>query len=354
MPTSCRIASPLKTVILGLGRAGWRLHLLPMQQHGGFEIIGVVDPEEDRCQEAAQACGAVRYASLDEALKRSDAVLYVVATPSFSHFEEAGKILRAGRHCILEKPMALCLEEAATLVSLAHRNHARLFVHHSLLHQPEFHRLKAVKESRVLGPLFHIRAFWGGYRRRWDWQTLKKNGGGQINNSCSHLFSMLLPLLDSPVVSLWADCRNIKDAGDAEDHVEINLKTESGLTAVLLISSAMVQKGPRWILAGKHGTLSSDGKKSQLTYYHGAGLPIPPVIDGAAPGRRYSCEVLDWQKEETLLSDQPLPPSFHQNVVDVLCHGSEPFITPECAMEVVRLTEWVHRATNQPTHPSIT
>jgi len=337
-------SSLIKVVILGLGRAGWRLHFLPLLEQEGFEIVGVVDPEEERCDEAAARCLCVRYASLDEALSKSGATLYVVATPSFAHFEETRKILSAGCHCILEKPMALSVPDAEELVALAAEKGLHLFVHHSLLHRHEFNHLKEVLASGVLGPLFHIRVFWGGYRRRWDWQTLRKNGGGQINNTCTHAFSMILPLLDSEVVDLWSSFRNVKDSGDAEDHVEVVLKTASGTTVDLLITSAILQSAPRWILAGKYGSLSCDETTSRLSYYNGASAPARKVIDTAAPGRTYSTESLDWQERTHRIADQPLPPSFYQNVFDVLERGGEPFSTPGSALEVVRLVEWVHEA----------
>jgi len=338
-----RLETPITVGIVGLGRAGWGLHFEPIQKLSGFKITAVADPLPERREEAAGLTGCATFPSIDELLEKSDAQLVVIATPSSTHYDDTLKALKAGRHCITEKPLALSFPEANELVALARENKLQLFVHHSHLHLPSYHHLKKVVESGRLGELFTLRTCWGNYARRWDWQTLKKNGGGQLNNTCPHILSVVLPLLGSPVKEVFADLRNIKDAGDAEDHVHVVLKTESGVTADVLVSSAFALSGPRWLLCGKHGTMLSDGQNGTIRYYDGANVAPLSVLDAAAPDRQYMRETLPWQEEE--LTAEPVPvKSFHENVIEVLTGKAEPVVTPESAAEVTRVIDLILEA----------
>ncbi len=339
------MSTPITVAIVGLGRAGWSLHLNPILAIPGFKIVAVADPAADRCAEAVEKTGGCQtFANIDELLAGSDAQVVAVATPSSFHYSDAIKVLNAGRHCILEKPIALSHAEAQEMVALAKEKNLKLFVHHTFLHRPEYHHFQKVIDSGKLGPIYNIRIIRGGYARRWDWQTLRKNGGGQLNNTCPHFFTLLLPLLGSPVKDVFADLRNIKDAGDAEDHVHVVLRTESGITGDLTISSALAgENGPTYTLNGKYGGLTSDGVTSKLRYYDPTKVDSLEVIDAAAPGRAYLREELPWVEETITVEPAPVS-GFHQNIFDVLANGAEQVVTPESAAEVVRVTEMCYAA----------
>lgn len=328
---------PITVGIVGLGRAGWSLHMEPVLEIPDFKIVAVADPLEERCREAHNRIGCETYSCTGDLLKGSGAELVVVASPSLSHFADAALVLGAGRHCVCEKPMALETDEAFELVGMARERGLGLFVHHTYLHRPQFHHMRSVLESGVLGELFAARVCWAGYNRRWDWQTLRKNGGGQMNNIGSHVLSILLPLLGSRVSDIFADLRNVKDAGDAEDHVEAFLRTEGGVTASVVVSTAMALAVPRWSLCGTRGAFLSDEKTSTIKSFEPGALADVSVIDAAAPGREYMSENIPWK--ETTVEVPPAPVAgFHQNVLDCLMSGAEPIVTPESAAEVVRVT----------------
>lgn len=334
---------PIRVGIVGLGRAGWKMHLRAMRALPGFQIVAVADPLPERRDEAFELTGCQRFASIDELLQAPDLQLVVVATPSSTHYADIFKVLSLGLHCIAEKPLAFRAEEAENLVSLARQNNVALFVHHTHLHKGEFYHLQSVLESGLLGKLFLLRLSWTDFRRRWDWQTLKKNGGGILNNTGSHALTILLPLLKGRVTEAFVDMRNIKDAGDAEDHVHALLRTSCGTTVDFLISSAIALDGPKWLLCGSSGTLVCDGKTSTMRSFDPAQVPDLQVLDTAAPGREYQNEELPWVETQQPIGPAPVP-GFHENVLDVLHSGADPVVTPESAAEVVRVLELIAEA----------
>src|SRR5690606_22965568 len=154
-------------------------------------------------------------------------------TPTPLHEPDAEKIYKAGRHCLLEKPIAFDYHGSLRIAELAKKAGKGLFVHHQHMVMPQVHLLRSVIDSGKLGRVFSIRFNWGGYRIRNDWQTLKKNGGGILNNHGPHAFTILTHLLDGKVAELNSYIQHIKDAGDADDHVEIFLKTDKDQVASL-------------------------------------------------------------------------------------------------------------------------
>jgi len=113
-----------KVAVVGLGVMGLR-HLrvlLGLEQR--FEVVGTYDVRPDAPTPAA----APRFGSEDEAVACAEVL--VVATPIASHAEVAGRVLAAGRHALVEKPLCATSDEARAVIAAA-RAGARLFVGHS-------------------------------------------------------------------------------------------------------------------------------------------------------------------------------------------------------------------------------
>lgn len=330
---------PIRTAIVGLGRAGWLIHLADLKGDSRFQIVGAADPDPERCREMEKAHQCPTFSSLLEMLQAVDTELVIVATPTMHHYPDAVRVLESGCHCVLEKPMAAEHEDSLRLVEQARCSSGKLFIHHQQVFRPEYLHLREVVSSNVLGDIFHLEVYWSRYSRRWDWQTLMKNGGGQLNNHGSHALSMLLPLLDGKVTDVTADLRNIKDAGDAEDHAFLFLKTEGRMTASITVTSVSALPMSRWRILGSRGTLECDGTTSRLRYYHAGEVASLEAIDTAAPGRAYQGEHIPWLEEVRNVADTPGAGGFYDNVYHVLRDNGKMRVTMDDALEVMRVIE---------------
>jgi len=340
----------IPVAIVGLGRAGWSIHVAELQTRRDFRIVDVADPDATRRAEAAQRLACPTHATLDALLKRTSARLVVLATPSSHHEAETLRVLRSGRHCIVEKPMTTTYAGARRMIAAARKARRRLFVHQNSRFGKEFLQLHQIAASGLLGRIFEVRATFVSYHRRNDWQTLRRNGGGLLNNLGAHVLDMTLQLLDGPVVSLTSDLQHIKDAGDSEDHAHLFMKTRRGQVAdVTLSTSSALSAGPRWMLLGTCGALSSDGVTIKLCYHDPQRAPALQVIDGPAPGRKYSNdEVLPWKEETRTIASTASRGGFYDNVAGVLLHGAKMAVTPESAADSIRLIEWAREKTKFP------
>ena len=340
-------AEPIRYGIVGLGRAGWDIHVRQLRERSDARIVAVVDPVAERCAEASGELGCKTHKSLAKLLKQGDVEVVVVATPSVLHAADSIKAMRAGKHVVVEKPMAMNLAEADRMIKVSQETGRKLFVHQNYRFHPEFLHLQEVVRSGIIGRVFHIRNYISSFVRRNDWQTLARNGGGVLNNTCPHFIDQLLQLMGGTITQVMGDLQQIASAGDVEDHVKALMRSDNGCTADLEISTAenIAQPLPKWILCGTHGTLTSDGKTSTIRWFDPAQVQPLPVIDGPAPNRKYgNQDKLPWQ-EKTVDAVGPSAGTFYDNVAAVIRRGEPMVITPQSVREVIKVIAMIRKGT---------
>lgn len=119
--------TPLAVVVVGIGHLG-RHHLRLARTLPGWRCAGAFDPDRARLEATCAEFGAEPLASIEEAVSRAEAA--VIASPTVTHREVAGRFLAAGRHVMVEKPIAASVAEAREMVALARHNGVVLGVGH--------------------------------------------------------------------------------------------------------------------------------------------------------------------------------------------------------------------------------
>lgn len=328
--------------VLGLGRAGWEIHIRQLKDHPRFRVVEVADPDPVRRVEAERELGCRSFASRDELLDGGSSSLVVVATPNTCHEEDALAVARSGRDCVLEKPVAMSYAGAVRVAGAFSDRGRQVFPHHQHLFSQEHQLLKELISSGRLGEVFEIRYHWVAFVRRNDWQTLRKNGGGHFNNNGPHALSTILDLLGAPLTSLAGYTAHIKDAGDADDHASFLLRTANGRSGVLLLSTCCATPLPKFTILGSAGTAwpGETAGQIRIKFFDPARAPALEVKDGPAVGRTYGTgEHLPWQEEILDPSSQP-ELAFYDNIADVLSGVSRPRAAIQGAVEVARALEW--------------
>ena len=84
--------------------------------------------------------------------------------------------------------------------------------------------MKEVIQSGKLGRIVLVKIYAHSFGRSWDWQTLKKSGGGELRNNAPHIIDQALQLLGDKKPEVFCDLRRTLTLGDAEDHVKITLR----------------------------------------------------------------------------------------------------------------------------------
>jgi scyllo-inositol 2-dehydrogenase (NADP+) len=328
--------------IIGLGRSGWDIHAAGIGALDRFDVVAVADPLAERRAEADARFGCASY-DVPEKLIADDAVeLVVVATPSHTHVPLAVAALEAGKHVVVEKPLAQTAAEVDVMVAAADKADRVLTCFHNRRFDPDFVTIQDVIASGRLGEVILIRRHGHRFARRADWQTLRRLGGGELPNTASHFLDQLLQLIDDGPVELFADLRQAVSAGDAEDHVKLCLKTENGPVVDLESSAAVTMAQPDWIIAGTAGGLVSQDNRITVRWHDPDTLPTLESDDGVAPGRQYGTgEEITWF-EETI---EVAPPGgertlqYYQRLADTLRDGADVFVTPESVRRQITLLE---------------
>jgi len=126
LPTMSQIPS-IPVAVAGIGHLG-RHHLRLACTLPGWECVGAYDPDRSRLETLCAEFDARPLGSLEEALDRCQAV--VVASPTVSHLEVCAPFLAAGRHVMVEKPIAATVEQARKMIDLAKAGGSVLAVGH--------------------------------------------------------------------------------------------------------------------------------------------------------------------------------------------------------------------------------
>ena len=123
----------IATVVVGYGLAGQAFHCPLVRRQPGLRLHGVVarNPEVRAHALSQLGIGVRAYAHLDDALADPEVQLVVVATPHDSHAELTVRTLEAGRHCVVDKVMALSAAEADAMIEARDRSGCLLSVFHN-------------------------------------------------------------------------------------------------------------------------------------------------------------------------------------------------------------------------------
>ncbi len=334
------MATKLKVAIAGLGRAGWSIHFNKLKDAPSFQLVAVIDPLPDRLEEAAALSGCRSYRTPGAFWKKERPDILVVATPTRLHERHARRALSEGCHVILEKPMTTTLRSADRIIEEAQR-HGRLV----LVYQPhrlaaETQTLRRILDSGVLGPIYLIRRSLTRYVRRSDWQSLRKHGGGMLNNYGAHYIDQLLYISDgTPVVDMQCNLWAVATRGDADDVVKVWLRTRQNQLLDLEINQAAALPLPPWHVCGRYGTLVQSEDAFHIRYYNPEQAPELKVFDGAAPGRSYdNKDRLPW-REETVPIRSEAQLDFYANIHETLTGSAEPHVKTRESRELIRVIE---------------
>ncbi len=233
--------------ILGCGRIAKRhAELLGTGQIAGAKLVAVCDSDGARAAAFAARFGVRGFNSLEDMLASPGIDVVSILTPSGMHAGHAIKVARAGRHIVVEKPMALTLADADAMIDAADRAGVRMFVvKQNRFNVPVVKAREALDAGRfgqlVLGT---VRVRWCRDQSYYDqdaWRGTWAQDGGVIANQASHHVDMLGWFM-GPVESVHA--RGVRALVDieAEDTAVATFRFRNGALGVVEATNAVRPK----------------------------------------------------------------------------------------------------------------
>ena len=282
----------LRAVVAGAGANVWQFHDAALDAIGA-QVVAVFDPDEDAARRVAAQRGCAVAADLDELLGH-DADLAIVLAPHVHHAETTVACLRAGRHVLVEKPMAVTAAETDRMIGEAVRAGRILAVGVQQRTRDEVIAAKGLVDARELGELRRadLLATWprrGSYFRTSPWRaTWAGEGGGILINQGQHDLDLLCWLLGPPA-TVVARTSSAMHGLEVEDTAAALLQWPGGALGAVRISSAERDESQRIELTGTRGRLRLtpgrlEVRRSEVDFREYAaadGDPYAPPADGA-------------------------------------------------------------------------
>src|ERR1700674_1767629 len=272
--------------VIGLGFVG-KAHLESLRRIG-VPVRGMLGSSRERSEGARESLGLERaYASLDDLAADAAVSVVHICTPNYVHFEQASRLLRAGKHVLCEKPLAMDSRESEMLVKLARECGRVGGVAYNLRYYPLCHEAKAAVASGVIGqPRLVHGSFlqdWLLFPTDWNWRLDPKLGGElrAVSDIGTHWLDLMMWITGRKVTEVCADLATVlpirhrprgrvetfQKASNAEndevpittdDYASVLLHFENDLHGVMSVSQVSAGRKARlWFeIDGTEGSLA--------------------------------------------------------------------------------------------------
>ena len=209
-------------------------------------LEAVVDGYPAHAIAVSESTGA-RVATFDEVLADHKIDAVSIATPADTHFGLAMRVLQAGKHVFVEKPLALDPSEAEELIEAASRHDKRLMVGHLMQYHPVFREMHALVAAGAIGKLSYV------YSNRMSLGKLRTEEN-VLWSFAPHDVSMVLALAGTNPVSVTAQGAAIVTPG-VHDWCTVQMTFADGLKAHIQTSWLHPFKEQRLVAIGTDGMM---------------------------------------------------------------------------------------------------
>ncbi len=240
---------------IGLGMMGQ--HHARVYSELECQLIGVVDTDIETAENIGKKYGVRSYSDYTKLLPQVDAVS--IAVPTSLHYQIAMDFIKQGVHCLVEKPLAISLDEAEKMVRAAEKNHVKLMVGHIERFNPAVLRLKQLICEEVLGELMIIST------RRVGPFVSRIRDVGIIVDTATHDIDVVRYLVGREPVGVFSKAGRFKHS--KEDHAIVILDFGS-TTASIEVNWFTPHKVRSLVVTGSKGIAYLDYIKQELVVHN--------------------------------------------------------------------------------------
>lgn len=315
-------SSPIKVGIIGFGNIG-QIHSKVLAHHKDARVVAIATRHPARLSTTDKPPVEV-YADYRELLMRSDVDLVSVCTPSGQHAAQALDALAAGKHVVVEKPLAMDLASGNRMVQTARERELFLSVISQRRLEPQNLYLKGVLDDGSLGRPVLGEALLRWYRDQSyydsaDWRGTTKEDGGVLMNQGIHLIDLLRWYM-GPTTEVSGTVSTLTHRMEAEDTGVATLRFTSGALGIIAATTSAPPGLPEELnLFFEEGSVSVHG--SQVARWEVPNVPPPPSIEVSESGA----------VDPTAIGAQGHLRQW-EDIIDALQTGREPAVTGEEAL----------------------
>ena len=233
----------LKFALVGCGRISKRhSELLGYSQIKGAKLVALCDLSVTKAKKISDLFNIAAYDDMDKMMQNESIDVVVVLTPSGLHAKHVVNLSKYGKHIMVEKPMALTIEDTENMIYACDENNIKLFV----IKQNRFNvpvvKLREALESGRFGKLSlgTVRVRWARHQTYYDqdsWRGTWAMDGGVLTNQASHHVDMLEWMMGD-VESVFAKMTTALADIETEDTAIVTLKFKNGALGIIEATTA--------------------------------------------------------------------------------------------------------------------
>ena len=333
-----------RVAVVGTGAIGAD-HIASFKLHPAATVVAIAEVSPERGREAAARFGVPEVVTdYRKLLARDDIDVISVAVPNYLHASVALDALRAGKHVMLDKPMATNARDAAKLVQEAKKRGVLFMVGQNFRFNSDTQTARQIVERGTLGEVYHAKTSWrrrAGIPRIGSWFTQKRfAGGGCTYDIGVHALDRCLYLMgefDAAAVSGQTFAkfgpRGLGNGGWGRSEIDPKARFDVDDLSIALIklrSGRTVLLEASWAAHGPH----TDVNATEL-FGTEAGLSLPPIQLFKQTKGGYMTEAMDL-----------LPPKVNTNrmvhFIDCLLGKAKPFVAPAESLAVQKILDAIY------------
>ncbi|MEZ4309553.1 MAG: Gfo/Idh/MocA family oxidoreductase [Polyangiaceae bacterium] len=324
----------IRVAVAGSGRWGIN-HVRALAASPLAEITAVCDPSPQALDRArAYAPRARLTPRFEDLLAAPDIDAVILATPARLHAVMAESALAAGKHVLVEKPLALSAADAARTVRAAARAEKTLMVGHLMLFHPVVRRMREVIDSGELGNIHYL------YALRVNLGVIRRDENAMWSLA-PHDLSMILHLVDAPPDTVTARGGTYLTP-DVPDVVFLNLRFTTGVVAQIQNSWLDPRKERRLTVVGSRKMMEMDDVRPEKKLHIFDRGVAPPTLDFSEYAeflslRNGPVDTPLIPMEEPLIAEQ-------RHFLECILHRTPPLTGGDSALRIVQVLEAAQRS----------
>lgn len=329
--------------IIGFGHIGKR-HAEHIMNNEHCKLVAVCDIDTD-VVDRLPGHEITFYPNIADLLSATTADVICICTPNYLHAEHAIACMNAGKHVVIEKPMAISVSECEAIISVAKSTRRHVFAVKQNRYNPPVAAVKDLIQSGRMGKAYmmQVNCFWNrsdNYYAQSEWRGKKDKDGGCLFTQFSHFIDILY-YLNGNISKASGLLRNFAHQNNTEfeDSGAFVLEAENGSLINFNFSTCAYEKnmeGSITILA-ENGTLKIGGQYLNTLEYQCIKGEALPQINIVAKENDYGLYKGSMSNHDKVI----------QNVVDVLNHDMPIMTGAEEGKAVVGIIEMMYASANK-------
>ena len=331
----------IRVGLLAYGAIGHE-HNLAVQNTKGLELAAVCDMNPERVAAALElAPDAATFSDATEMLNSGLLDLVVISTPPNTHYQWAKESLSRGIHVVLEKPMALTVDQCDELIDLASKKGRLLVVYQNRRFDDDFVTMRQIIRSGEIGEVFHYDSFVGGYSRPCDyWHSNAEVSGGAIFDWGSHFLDQILDIIPDEITHVSGmNHKRVWTHATNADHSHVTVTFATGKQATFVHSDLAALRKPKFYVLGTKGAIIGDWDPAAEP----AVADLPAILTVQLADR--SSRIVPLQS--------PPPYSFHRSVVAFINDGTPMEVEAAQSRDVVAIMQAAEQSAEQNAQPIV-